>query len=133
LVFGQRFLLLSFIFRPAKHLLKQQLQLSAQTKREKKRKKKMRLLTHNMLMCNVKGCHTNNFPLKIVATSVQTQDAEFNPDFLKHMIPKLDWNGIISAAKDVTLCLLLLSMLCNCSHSVFSLFLFLAVEYSFTS
>jgi hypothetical protein len=63
---------------------------------------KMRLLTHNMLMCNVKGCSTNNFPLQLKATSIQKEESEFNPDFVKHMLPKLDYNALVTACKDVS-------------------------------
>jgi multifunctional methyltransferase subunit TRM112 len=61
----------------------------------------MRLITHNMIMCTVKGCTTNNFPLKIKATSVQKEEAELNENFMKHMFTKLDWPAVVSAAKDV--------------------------------
>lgn len=61
----------------------------------------MRLLTHNLLVCNVKGCSVNNYPLKIKPTAVEKQETEFNPDFVRHMLPKLDWNALCIAAKDV--------------------------------
>lgn len=61
----------------------------------------MRLVTHNMLMCNVKNCKTNNFPLKIKATQVDRVESEFRPEFIKHMLNKIDWTALVSAAKDV--------------------------------
>jgi len=63
----------------------------------------MRLITHNMLMCNVKGCNTNNFPLEIKATSVKSQPSEYNPSFIKHMLPKIEYSGVITAIKDIGL------------------------------
>lgn len=62
----------------------------------------MRLLTQNMIMCTVKGCNTNNFPLKINATNVQKEESEFNENFMKHMLQKLDWPAIVTACKDVS-------------------------------
>ncbi|KAH7289163.1 hypothetical protein KP509_31G061300 [Ceratopteris richardii] len=57
----------------------------------------MRLLTHNMLACNIKGV-TNGFPLGIDATRVETKEVEMNPDFLKHIFPKLRWEAFRAAA-----------------------------------
>lgn len=64
-----------------------------------------------MIMCTVKGCTTNNFPLKIKATSVQKEEAEFNENFMKHMMTKLDWPAIVVAAKDVRYNLLIIDII----------------------
>lgn len=61
----------------------------------------MKLITHNMLQCNVKGCTTNNFPLDIKANEVAKEETEFRPDFIRHMLPKLDWKALVSAAEQV--------------------------------
>jgi multifunctional methyltransferase subunit TRM112 len=53
-----------------------------------------------MLVCNVKGCGKDNFPLQIKGEPVK-EESEFNPEFIKHMIPKLDWNALVLACKDV--------------------------------
>ena len=42
----------------------------------------MRLITHNMLQCNIKGVK-NGFPLGIEAGEVRDEEAEFNPEFVK--------------------------------------------------
>eukprot|EP00250_Pteridium_aquilinum_P002279 c12477_g1_i1 orf=101-469(+) len=60
----------------------------------------MRLLTHNMLSCNIKGV-TNGFPLGIEATSVETKEADMNPDFLRHIFPKLEWKAFRQAAQSL--------------------------------
>ncbi|KAK3284646.1 hypothetical protein CYMTET_7709 [Cymbomonas tetramitiformis] len=57
----------------------------------------MRLLTHNMLANNAKGV-TKGFPLGLEVTAVETKEAEFNPDFLKKMVPKLEWGAFCEAA-----------------------------------
>eukprot|EP00727_Mastigamoeba_balamuthi_P001312 m51a1_g11178 hypothetical protein (123) ;mRNA; r:332104-332711 len=60
----------------------------------------MRLITHNVLMCNKKGCTIEHFPLRIEATRVEQRQSEFNPEFVRHMIAKLDWAGLVAGAKD---------------------------------
>jgi multifunctional methyltransferase subunit TRM112 len=62
----------------------------------------MKLLTHNMLMCAVKNCTTNKFPLKIQANSIQKQTSEFNIEFMKHMLKKIDWSALVSACNDIS-------------------------------
>ncbi|KAI5069230.1 hypothetical protein GOP47_0015531 [Adiantum capillus-veneris] len=57
----------------------------------------MRLLTHNMLSCNIKGV-TNGFPLAIEATTVETKEVDMNPDFLRHIFPKLEWKAFRDAS-----------------------------------
>jgi len=54
-----------------------------------------------MILCNVKGCSSNNFPLKVQPSSIQKQSSEFNPEFIKHMLPKLHWGALCSASKDL--------------------------------
>ena len=61
----------------------------------------MKLLTHNMLMCNRKGCTIEHFPMKIEPTKLAVHESEFNPDFILNVLPKIDWNALVSGAKDV--------------------------------
>jgi multifunctional methyltransferase subunit TRM112 len=61
----------------------------------------MRVLTHNFLMCSVRGCTSNNYPLTIKPTQVDTVESEFNADFMRNMIPKLEWNALVSSCRDV--------------------------------
>lgn len=60
----------------------------------------MRLLTHNMLSCNIKGV-TKGFPLKIEATKVIEKQVEMNADFLKNMFLKLEWMALVEASKSM--------------------------------
>lgn len=61
----------------------------------------VRLITHNLLACHVKGCTTNNFPLVFQDVQVELQEAEFNPDFVRNMLPRLQWDALVNAAKQV--------------------------------
>ena len=64
----------------------------------------MKLLTHNMLQCHVKGVR-NGYPLRIEAQQdggrfeVEVREAEFSADFLRHILPRLDWAALLEAAK----------------------------------
>ena len=68
----------------------------------------VRLITHNLLACHAKGCTTNNFPLQIKDAQLALREAEFNADFLRGFIPRLEWGALVSAAREVclaTLCM----------------------------
>ena len=60
----------------------------------------MKLLTHNLLTCNIKGVK-NGFPLIIDAAEVVVKEADFNPDFIARMLYKLEWKALISAAQNL--------------------------------
>jgi multifunctional methyltransferase subunit TRM112 len=61
----------------------------------------VRLITHNLLACHVKGCNANNFPLELKDVQVELREAEFNPDFLRGFMPKIEWQALVGAAKQV--------------------------------
>ncbi|KAK3195772.1 hypothetical protein Dsin_027082 [Dipteronia sinensis] len=60
----------------------------------------MRLLTHNMLLSNIKGV-TNGFPLLIEVEKVIEKPVDFNPDFLKNMFLKADWKALVDASRSL--------------------------------
>lgn len=57
---------------------------------------KMKLLTHNMLQCHIKNVK-NGYPFKIEADKVETRDVDFDPDFLRHMFPRIQWHALKEA------------------------------------
>eukprot|EP00887_Chlorella_sp_A99_P000147 scaffold16.g147.t1 len=57
----------------------------------------MKLLTHNMLQCHIKGVQ-NGYPFKIEAEKVETREADYDPDFLRHIFPRLQWAALREAA-----------------------------------
>jgi len=61
----------------------------------------MKLLTHNLLMCNKKGCTINNFPLKINSTSQKVIKFEFDKDLLLRTLKKVDLSALTQATRDV--------------------------------
>ena len=68
----------------------------------------MKLITHNMLQCHVKGCSTNNFPLSLDQVQIEKMEADFNPDFIKRLIPKLEWEAFTTTAMSVSFSVIIL-------------------------
>ncbi len=62
----------------------------------------VRLLTHNLLACHAKGCTSNNFPLQLKDVQTELRDAEFNPDFIRGFLPRLEWKALVDAARQVS-------------------------------
>lgn len=60
----------------------------------------MRLLTHNMMMCNRKQC-SGGFPLGIVARETKVSESEFNGDHIRSMLSRIEYEALVSAATSV--------------------------------
>ncbi len=65
----------------------------------------MRLLTHNLLQCNRKGC-VGGFPLKVQATATSVEESEFNADFVRAMLSKLEYQALVETAQSLDVNLL---------------------------
>jgi hypothetical protein len=61
----------------------------------------MKLFTHNLLMCNKKGCTINNFPLKIKCDKSVVGKFDFDEELIKRTLKKLDLPALTQATKDV--------------------------------
>ena len=61
----------------------------------------VRLITHNLLACHVKNCTSNNFPLAFKDVQIELREAEFNADFLRGFLPKIEWGALVGAAREV--------------------------------
>ncbi|KAG8835019.1 hypothetical protein FRC17_005867 [Serendipita sp. 399] len=61
----------------------------------------VRLITHNLLACHVRGCTTNNFPLVFKDVQIELKEAEYNEQFLRNFMPKIEWRALIDTAKSV--------------------------------
>lgn len=57
----------------------------------------MKLLSHNMLQCHIKGVK-NGYPLKIEAEKVEVREADLEPDFLRHIFPRIHWGALREGA-----------------------------------
>ena len=62
----------------------------------------MRLITHNMLMCNKKGV-ANGFPLIVQAEEIEEVELEFNKEFITKLMTKIDWAAFYAGAKALNL------------------------------
>lgn len=58
----------------------------------------MRLITHNLLMCNKKGV-ANGFPLRIEPQTVEVVASDFQPEFVRKMLRKLDYAAFYAGAQ----------------------------------
>ena len=60
----------------------------------------MKLLTHNLLRSNVKGVK-KGYPLRIEAGKVEVKETDFNAEFIKRMLDRLDWAALRQAASEL--------------------------------
>lgn len=61
----------------------------------------MRLLAHNLLMCNVKKCDKNNYPLLISVEKSMIIESDFKKEAILKMVPKLDWAALARTVHSV--------------------------------
>ena len=61
----------------------------------------MKLITHNLLMCNKKGCTINNFPLVIKCTKQGVNKYEYDQELITRTLRKLDLPALTKATKEV--------------------------------
>ncbi|KAJ1407971.1 hypothetical protein B484DRAFT_423577 [Ochromonadaceae sp. CCMP2298] len=62
----------------------------------------MRILTHNSLKCPAKDV-ASGFPLLIEIEDLEVVETECNFDFLKAILPSLDWGALVLAADAIGL------------------------------
>ncbi|PNW74729.1 hypothetical protein CHLRE_12g512550v5 [Chlamydomonas reinhardtii] len=60
----------------------------------------MKLLTHNMLSCHIKNVR-NGYPFLIEVVKVSEHEADFDPDFLKHIFPRINWPAFLQGAQSL--------------------------------
>lgn len=49
-----------------------------------------------MLQCHIKNVK-NGYPFKIDAQKVETREVDFDPDFLRHIFPRIRWDALREA------------------------------------
>ena len=62
----------------------------------------MRLLTHNSLRCVAKDA-TLGYPLQIQIEEMDVIEIDYNPKFISHLIPSLNWEGLKIASSAIGL------------------------------
>ena len=64
---------------------------------------KMKLLTANFVTCAVKACKTsqNSYPLHFQNAELEQSDIEYNPSFIRNILPRIDWEALKITATEV--------------------------------
>lgn len=60
----------------------------------------MKLLTHNILKSNVKGVKVG-YPLMLRASKIETLSVPYSPEFVKNMLPRIEYAVLKAAAAAV--------------------------------
>lgn len=71
--------------------------LAQQHRNDHHQSDKMRLLTHNQLICIRKNCK-QNYPLTLKPTEVEQEETECRQDFIEHLLPTVDYAVLRQAA-----------------------------------
>ncbi|KAF7597399.1 hypothetical protein BBP40_003646 [Aspergillus hancockii] len=63
----------------------------------------MKLITANFLTCAVKGCKASpaSFPLHFKDAELELQELDFQPEFIRNVIPRIDWDGLQKMANEL--------------------------------
>ena len=63
----------------------------------------MKILTANFLTCAVKACKASqeSYPLHFQEAELEQSDIEYNPTFIKNILPRLDWEALKVTATEV--------------------------------
>ena len=63
----------------------------------------MKVLTLNFLTCAVKACKTtsDSFPLHPKDCELVSDTIDSNPKLLYNVLPRVDWNALITTASEV--------------------------------
>ena len=65
----------------------------------------MKLITHNILMCNKKGCTKNTFPLRLAVktfSDFEPENAqEYSVNLMQRLLEKLDWSALRSTVASI--------------------------------
>lgn len=65
----------------------------------------MKFLTTNFVQCAVKSCarSSDSFPLSYAGVELVQQEVDYDPDFIVNILPKLEWNALLTVAKEVSI------------------------------
>lgn len=65
--------------------------------------KEMKFLTTNFVKCAIKSCDSSveAFPLQFSECQLVQEEQEYNPEFICHMLERLEWSAILKVAADL--------------------------------
>ncbi|KAL2002096.1 hypothetical protein VTN02DRAFT_657 [Thermoascus thermophilus] len=63
----------------------------------------MKVITVNFITCAVKSCKTSpsSFPLHFRDAELEQQDLDFQPEFIRNVLPRIDWDGLRITASEL--------------------------------
>ncbi len=61
----------------------------------------MRLLTQNLLICNMASCRGHNIPLRLLPAETTTGETPFDPDITRKMLSKVSYPILRNTAADL--------------------------------
>lgn len=63
----------------------------------------MKVITVNFVTCAVKSCKTSqsSFPLHFRDAELEQQELDFHPEFIRNILPRLDWDSLRMTASEV--------------------------------
>lgn len=63
----------------------------------------MKFITTNFVKCAVKTCDSSvdAFPLQYSDCQIVQEELEYNPEFIVHMLERLEWNAVVKVARDL--------------------------------
>ena len=64
---------------------------------------RMKFLTTNFVKCAVRGCQLLDaaFPLSYLDCQMVQQEVDYNPEFICHMLERLDWDAVVQVAQQL--------------------------------
>ncbi len=65
----------------------------------------MKLLTTNFLTCAVKACKSSplSFPLHFKDATLERTEIDFNPLFVRNVLPRINWDALLGTATELGL------------------------------
>src|SRR5438034_10796799 len=63
----------------------------------------MKILTVNFVTCAIKSCKSSpsSFPLHFRDAELELQELDFQPDFIRNILPRIDWEGLRTTINEV--------------------------------
>ena len=63
----------------------------------------MKILTVNFLTCAIKSCKSspNSFPLHFKDAELEQIEMDYNPEFVRNILPRVDWDALKVTALEV--------------------------------
>lgn len=63
----------------------------------------MKVITANFMTCAIKSCKVSpaSFPLHFRDAELELQELDFEAEFIRNILPRIDWDGLRLTANEV--------------------------------